>query len=100
VLGFGHQRRSGFAIRRKFSASQFWNDVRKYRATTLGYVGELCRYLVDQPPSADDRQHGVTKMIGNGLRPGAWGEFKTRFGVSTSASCTPPVTAISVSPTF
>ncbi len=73
---------SGFAIRRKFSASQFWNDVRKYRATTLGYVGELCRYLVDQPPSADDSQHGVTKMIGNGLRPGAWGEFKTRFGVN------------------
>ncbi|MFU2330650.1 long-chain-acyl-CoA synthetase [Pseudomonas sp. NFX98] len=73
---------SGFAIRRKFSASQFWSDVRKYRATTLGYVGELCRYLVDQPPSADDSQHGVTKMIGNGLRPGAWNEFKTRFGVN------------------
>ncbi|MFL1524929.1 long-chain-acyl-CoA synthetase [Pseudomonas sp. O230] len=73
---------SGFAIRRKFSASQFWSDVRNYRATTLGYVGELCRYLVDQPSSADDRQHGVTKMIGNGLRPGAWSEFKTRFGVN------------------
>jgi len=72
---------SGFAIRRKFSASQFWSDVRKYHATTLGYVGELCRYLVDQPPSADDRQHSVTKMIGNGLRPGAWNAFKTRFGV-------------------
>lgn len=27
---------SGFAIRRKFSASQFWSDVRRYRATTLG----------------------------------------------------------------
>ncbi|MDI2594738.1 long-chain-acyl-CoA synthetase [Pseudomonas sp. 681] len=72
---------SAFAIRRKFSASQFWRDVRKYRATTLGYVGELCRYLVDQPASSDDRMHSVTKMIGNGLRPGAWGEFKTRFGV-------------------
>ncbi|WPN56302.1 long-chain-acyl-CoA synthetase [Pseudomonas sp. P9_31] len=73
---------SGFAIRRKFSASQFWSDVRKYRATTLGYVGELCRYLVDQPPSIDDSRHGVTKMIGNGLRPGAWSEFKTRFAVN------------------
>ncbi|KJZ65570.1 long-chain-acyl-CoA synthetase [Pseudomonas fluorescens] len=73
---------SGFAIRRKFSASQFWNDVRKYRATTLGYVGEMCRYLVDQPPSAGDSKHSVTKMIGNGLRPGAWGEFKTRFAVN------------------
>lgn len=73
---------SGFAIRRKFSASQFWNDVRKYRATTIGYVGELCRYLVDQPPSADDSRHDVKKMIGNGLRPGAWNEFKTRFAVN------------------
>jgi citronellyl-CoA synthetase len=72
---------SGFAIRRKFSASQFWNDVRRYRATTLGYVGELCRYLVDQPASADDSCHDVRKMIGNGLRPGAWAEFKTRFAV-------------------
>jgi len=73
---------SGFAIRRKFSASQFWNDARKYRATTIGYVGELCRYLVDQPPSADDSRHDVKKMIGNGLRPGAWNEFKTRFAVN------------------
>ncbi|WP_130907340.1 long-chain-acyl-CoA synthetase [Pseudomonas sp. Sample_16] len=72
---------SGFAIRRKFSASQFWSDVHKYRATTIGYVGELCRYLVDQPPSADDGKHGVRKMIGNGLRPGAWADFKSRFAV-------------------
>ncbi|AFY20887.1 long-chain-acyl-CoA synthetase [Pseudomonas sp. UW4] len=73
---------SGFAIRRKFSASQFWSDVRKYQATTIGYVGELCRYLVDQPPSVDDSRHDVKKMIGNGLRPGAWNEFKTRFAVN------------------
>lgn len=73
---------SGFAIRRKFSASQFWNDARKYRATTIGYVGELCRYLVDQPPSSEDSRHDVKKMIGNGLRPGAWSEFKTRFAVN------------------
>ena len=72
---------SAFAIRRKFSASQFWSDVRRYRATTLGYVGELCRYLVDQPASVEDRRHEVRKMIGNGLRPGVWSTFKTRFGI-------------------
>lgn len=72
---------SGFAIRRKFSASQFWEDARTFKATTLGYVGELCRYLVDQPPRPQDRDHGVSKMVGNGLRPGVWGEFKQRFGV-------------------
>ncbi|MGB4485984.1 MAG: long-chain-acyl-CoA synthetase, partial [Pseudomonas veronii] len=72
---------SGFAIRRKFSASQFWGDVRKFNATTLGYVGELCRYLLDQPASAQDRDNRVIKMVGNGLRPGVWGQFKQRFGV-------------------
>ncbi|WP_053146051.1 long-chain-acyl-CoA synthetase [Pseudomonas sp. P97.38] len=72
---------SALAIRRKFSASQFWSDVRRYRATTLGYVGELCRYLIDQPAVSEDRRHGVKKMVGNGLRPGAWSTFKSRFGV-------------------
>ncbi|QLG92173.1 long-chain-acyl-CoA synthetase [Pseudomonas yamanorum] len=72
---------SGFAIRRKFSASQFWDDVRQFDATTLGYVGELCRYLIDQPPGERDLNNRVTKMIGNGLRPGVWAEFKARFGV-------------------
>ncbi|MGY2289992.1 long-chain-acyl-CoA synthetase [Pseudomonas sp. SDO528_S397] len=72
---------SGFAIRRKFSASQFWEDARAFKATTLGYVGELCRYLIDQPVNARDRDNRVTKMIGNGLRPGVWAQFKERFGV-------------------
>jgi citronellyl-CoA synthetase len=72
---------SGFAIRRKFSASQFWEDARRFKATTLGYVGELCRYLLDQPAAENDRDHRVTKMVGNGLRPGVWAQFKARYGV-------------------
>ncbi|WP_339497032.1 long-chain-acyl-CoA synthetase [Pseudomonas sp. EA_15y_Pfl1_P101] len=72
---------SGFAIRRKFSASQFWDDARRFKATTLGYVGELCRYLLDQPASENDGDHRVTKMVGNGLRPGVWAQFKARYGV-------------------
>jgi citronellyl-CoA synthetase len=71
------------ALRRKFSASQFWDDVRKFRATTFGYVGELCRYLLNQPPSVQDRNHTLTKMLGNGLRPSIWKEFKDRFGIET-----------------
>ncbi|WP_053129380.1 long-chain-acyl-CoA synthetase [Pseudomonas sp. MIACH] len=72
---------SGFAIRRKFSASQFWDDARRFNATTLGYVGELCRYLLDQPPGEHDLDNRVTKMVGNGLRPGVWAQFKARYGV-------------------
>ncbi|MDX5327541.1 MAG: long-chain-acyl-CoA synthetase [Marinobacter sp.] len=76
---------SAIALRRKFSASAFWDDVRKYNATTFGYVGELCRYLLNQPPSDQDRNHGLTKMIGNGLRPSIWKEFKERFGIDKVA---------------
>ncbi|MBW7470625.1 long-chain-acyl-CoA synthetase [Marinobacter sp. M216] len=76
---------SAIALRRKFSARAFWDDVRRYRATTFGYVGELCRYLLNQPASDQDRAHGLTKMIGNGLRPSIWREFKERFGIETVA---------------
>lgn len=69
------------AIRRKFSKSEFWNDVRKFDVSAFGYVGELCRYLMDAPASPADRQHRITKMIGNGMRPNIWGDFKKRFGV-------------------
>ncbi|MGB3621140.1 long-chain-acyl-CoA synthetase [Ketobacter sp. MCCC 1A13808] len=72
---------SGFAIRRKFSASNFWRDVRKYNATAIGYVGELCRYLLDQPERSDDANNPVRKMIGNGLRPNVWMPFKNRFAI-------------------
>ncbi|GAA3946812.1 long-chain-acyl-CoA synthetase [Allohahella marinimesophila] len=69
------------AIRRKFSATQFWDDVRRFDATVFGYVGELCRYLLAQAPSPRDKQHRLTRMIGNGLRPSIWKPFKKRFGI-------------------
>ncbi len=36
-------------IRRKFSASEFWDDCAKYRPTFFQYIGELCRYLLNAP---------------------------------------------------
>lgn len=69
------------AIRRKFSTSSFWKDVQKFDASAIGYVGELCRYLMDAPPSKLEKGHRVTKMIGNGMRPNIWDKFKSRFGI-------------------
>jgi citronellyl-CoA synthetase len=72
---------AGMAMRRKFSASEFWADVRRYDATAIAYVGELCRYLIDTPPSPTDAANRVTKMVGNGMRANIWSEFKQRFGI-------------------
>ncbi|MEN8246847.1 MAG: long-chain-acyl-CoA synthetase [Thermodesulfobacteriota bacterium] len=73
---------SAVAIRRKFSVSNFWSDVRRYNVTAWCYIGELCRYLMNQPPQPDDRKNPLTKVIGNGLRPDIWHGFKKRFGIS------------------
>ncbi|MCP4625465.1 MAG: long-chain-acyl-CoA synthetase [bacterium] len=73
---------SAVAIRRKFSVSNFWSDVRKYNATAWCYIGELCRYLMNQPPQPNDRDNPLNKIIGNGLRPDIWHDFKNRFGIS------------------
>ncbi len=70
-----------FALARKFSASRFWDDIRRYDATMFCYIGELCRYLLNQPPKSNDRLHDVRICVGNGLRPDIWDEFKQRFGI-------------------
>jgi solute carrier family 27 fatty acid transporter 1/4 len=45
------------------------------------YVGEVCRYLVNQPPSELDRKHKIRVAIGNGMRENVWTEFNARFGI-------------------
>jgi len=70
------------AIRRKFSVTHFWDDIRKFNATAFSYVGELCRYLINQPPSPNDSNNPVRTIMGNGLRPDIWMDFKKRFGIT------------------
>ena len=36
-------------LRRKFSASQFWDDCRKHDVTVMQYIGETMRYLCNSP---------------------------------------------------
>ncbi|MGD9814609.1 MAG: long-chain-acyl-CoA synthetase [Hyphomonadaceae bacterium] len=68
-------------LRRKFSATHFWDDVRTHECTEFVYIGELCRYLVNQPEAANERAHSLRLAFGNGLRPDVWAQFQERFGV-------------------
>jgi citronellyl-CoA synthetase len=72
---------AAIAMRRKFSVSQFWDDVRKFQATAFVYIGELCRYLLNQPARPDDKHHAVKRICGNGLRPDIWKQMKERFAI-------------------
>jgi fatty-acyl-CoA synthase len=72
---------AAIALRRRFSASRFWDDVRRHRVSGCQYIGEICRYLLNQPPSERDRDHGLRVMMGAGLGPDIWQSFQQRFGI-------------------
>lgn len=84
ILGWAASLRSGCpnVIKSKFSASDFWNDVKKYNVNKFIYVGELCRYLMNLPPSDGDRDNPITQISGNGLRPDIWESFQKRFNIN------------------
>ncbi|XP_063170210.1 long-chain fatty acid transport protein 2 [Candoia aspera] len=67
-------------LRSKFSASQFWDDCRKYKVTVIQYIGEVLRYLCHVPKKDNDQNHTVRLAVGNGLRADVWREFIRRFG--------------------
>jgi len=81
VLGAG----ATFALGRKFSASGFWADAARNGATAFIYIGEVCRYLLNQPEQPTDRDNDIRVIVGNGMRPEIWEAFTERFGVERVA---------------
>ena len=73
------------ALGESFSASKFWDEVIGMEATAFIYIGEVCRYLLNQPPKDTDRAHKIRVIAGNGLRPEIWDEFTRRFGIGRVA---------------
>lgn len=72
---------AGLVIRKKFSASQFWDDAHAYGVTVIVYIGELCRYLLNSPEHPKERAHTIRTGFGNGLRPDIWHAFRDRFQI-------------------
>jgi fatty-acyl-CoA synthase len=68
-------------IREKFSAREFWDDLRRWECTCFQYIGELCRYLVNSPPQPGEHSHRLRLACGNGLRGDIWLQFKERFRI-------------------
>ncbi|MGW1778596.1 AMP-binding protein [Streptomyces sp. NPDC002143] len=72
---------AGVALRRRFSASRFLADVRRYRATYFTYVGRAIQYVLATEPGPEDRDHVL--RLGFGTEAGAVdaAAFERRFGV-------------------
>ena len=68
-------------LRRKFSATAFWDDCADQEVSVFVYIGELCRYLLNQPEHPKERAHSVRVGFGNGLCGDIWQSFSDRFGI-------------------
>ena len=69
-------------IARRFSTSNYWKDVKKYKCSYAAYVGEMPRYLLNQPPSEYEKDTPLRCMVGVGLTKKIWEQFRTRFKVA------------------
>jgi fatty-acyl-CoA synthase len=68
-------------LAKKFSVSQFWQEIVRFDCTMFQYIGELCRYLVKAAPSDLERKHRLRLACGNGLRGDIWQDFQARFAI-------------------
>ena len=71
--------RGSMVLRRKFSASGFLPDIRRYGATYANYVGKPLSYVLAQPERPDDADNPLRAVYGNEGAPGDIERFAERF---------------------
>jgi crotonobetaine/carnitine-CoA ligase len=69
------------ALARKFSASRFWDDIRRYEATVFNTIGSIIPILMKQPEKPTDSENQVRFINSAGCPPDMWEPFERRFGV-------------------
>jgi fatty-acyl-CoA synthase len=67
-------------LRRRFSASGFLPDVRKYGVTFFNYVGKPLTYILETPALPDDADSTLRIGFGNEAAPLDIDRFAQRFG--------------------
>ncbi len=72
---------ASIALRRKFSPSGFFPDVRRFGATYANYVGKPLSYVLATPPAPDDADNPLRVAYGNEGAPHDLDRFSRRFGV-------------------
>ncbi|GIX48757.1 MAG: hypothetical protein KatS3mg131_2968 [Candidatus Tectimicrobiota bacterium] len=69
------------ALAERFSASRFWDDVRKYHATFTLFLGAMIPILYKQPPRPDDADNPLRVALSAAAPRDIWEAFERRFNV-------------------
>lgn len=64
-----------------FSASGFWDEIRRYGATQFNYLGAVMPILAKQPQKESDRDNPAVIALGAGCPPDVLEEVEARFGI-------------------
>lgn len=67
-------------LARRFSASGFLPDVRRYRVTYFNYVGKPLAYILATPERPDDHENTLVRAFGNEATDRDIEIFQKRFG--------------------
>jgi len=66
---------------RRFSASGFWDDIRRFGVTQFNSLGAMTNFLWSQPPSPTDRDHKVRQVMVVPTPKQIYHQFEERFGI-------------------
>jgi crotonobetaine/carnitine-CoA ligase len=69
------------ALSRRFSASRFWDEIRRYGVTTFNALGAMIPILMKQPERPDDAENPVRMVFSAACPASVWAQFEKRFGV-------------------
>jgi crotonobetaine/carnitine-CoA ligase len=67
------------AMVERFSASRFWDDVRKFDATFTLFLGAMIPILVKQPQRPNDHDNSLRIALSAAAPRTVWEEFEQRF---------------------
>ncbi|HSZ36363.1 MAG TPA: AMP-binding protein, partial [Acidimicrobiales bacterium] len=71
---------AALAVRPRFSASAFLEDVRRFGATKFSYVGKAIAYILATPERPDDADNTLTSAFGTEASVRDRSRFRKRFG--------------------
>lgn len=69
------------ALSKKFSASRFWEEIWKSKATIFNTIGAIIPILIKQPEHPHEKDHNVDHIISAGCPADMWVPFEKRFNV-------------------
>ncbi len=73
---------ASMALAERFSASRFWDDMRRYHVTTFNGLGAVMPILMKQPRKPDDARNDVRVVLAAGCPAEIWRGFEERFGLT------------------